>query len=110
MIQQKNIAVCIVLYFVTCGFYGLYWLCCLAEDVNVVSGRRDFSGGMVLLLSIVTCGIYGLYWLYKAGDTMDQLQGGGGYLGILYLLLGVFGLGVVSFALLQSNLNEYAVR
>ena len=110
MVECKSIALCIVLSLITCGIYGLYWMYCLAEDVNIVTGRADASGGMVLLLSIVTCGIYGLYWLYKCGDAMDRLRGGGGYLGILYLLLGLLGFGVISFALLQSNLNEYAVR
>ena len=31
-----------------------------------------------------------------------------GYLAILYLLLGVFGLSIISYALIQSELNEYA--
>lgn len=110
MVERKSIALCIVLSLITCGLYSLYWMYCLAEDVNTITGRVDASGGMVLLLSIVTCGIYGLYWLYKCGDAMDRLRGGGGYLGILYLLLGLLGFGIISFALLQSNLNEYAVR
>ena len=110
MVERKSIALCIVLSLITCGLYSLYWMYCLAEDVNTITGRVDASGGMVLLLSIVTCGIYGLYWLYKCGDAMDRLRGGGGYLGILYLLLGLLGFGIISFALLQSNRNEYAVR
>ena len=43
---------------------------------------------------------------------MDQLrysQGErAGYLGILYLLLGVFSLGIISYALMQAELNSYA--
>ena len=33
---------------------------------------------------------------------------GGGHLGILYLLLGIFGFGIISYALMQSELNKYA--
>ena len=71
------------------------------------------SGGMVLLLSIVTCGIYGWYWLYVSGEALDQYsvsrgEMGGGHLGILYLLLGIFGFGIISYALMQSELNKYA--
>ena len=28
MIQQRNIALCIILSIVTCGIYGLYWYAC----------------------------------------------------------------------------------
>lgn len=112
-IQKRSIGLCIVLSIVTCGIYSLYWLYCLAEDVNLATARPNApSGGLVLLLSIVTCDIYGLYWLYRAGDDLDcrrAEQGQApGHLGILYLLLAVFGFSIISYALLQSELNEYA--
>ena len=34
MIQQRNIAVCIILSIVTCGIYGIYWLICLNDDAT----------------------------------------------------------------------------
>jgi len=113
-IPKRNIAVGILLSVVTCGIYGMYWLFCLAEDVNQLAGRPDAtSGGMVLLFSIITCGIYQLYWFYKSGDILDSMREARGrahgYLGILYLLLAIFGFGIVSYALMQSELNEYAV-
>ena len=104
LVEKKYIALCIVFSVLSCGLYSLYWLYCLAEDVNRLTGREGaMSGGMVLLLSIVTCGIYGWYWLYVSGEAM-----GGGHLGILYLLLGIFGFGIISYALMQSELNKYA--
>ena len=71
------------------------------------------SGGFVLLLTVVTCGIYGRHWLYVSGEALDQYEisrggMGGGHLGILYLLLGIFGFGIISYALIQSELNKYA--
>lgn len=112
-IQRKSIGLCIVLSIVTCGIYSLYWLYCMAEDVNLVTARPNApSGGLVLLLTIVTCNIYGLYWLYRAGDDLDRQRVSQGqlpgHLGILYLLLAVFGFGIISYALLQSEINEYA--
>lgn len=114
-IQRRSIGLCIVLTIITCGIYGLYWLYCLAEDVNLATARPNApSGGLVLLLTIVTCDIYGLYWLYRAGDDLDRrrvAQGQmAGHLGILYLVLGVLGLSIVSYALMQSELNEYAAE
>ncbi len=112
-IQKRNIAVCIILTIVTCGIYSLYWLYKMAEDVNAI--RQDpnaASPGMVLVLSIITCDIYLLFWLYKAGETIDNtLASQGrqpGSKGILYLLLAIFGLSIVSFGLLQNDINDQA--
>lgn len=113
-IQRKNVAICVILTFVTCGIYGLYWLYCMVEETNMLTSRPGAaSGGMVLLLTIVTCGIYELYWLYRTGEEMDRLRmdrgGLPGHLGLLYLIVTLLGLGIVTYALLQSELNEYAV-
>ena len=110
-IQNRNIALCIVLTIITCGIYGLYWLVCLANDLNTASGHpEDTSGGMVLLLSIVTCNIYSWYWLYKAGEKVEQMRAQRGLhcnnSSLLYLLLGIFGLGIISYCLIQSELND----
>ncbi len=104
---------CIVLSVITCGLYGIYWQYCLAEDMNLVSDRQDgTSGAMVVVLTLVTCGIYGLYWVYRSGDVLDRLRSAQGrmecHLGILYLVLGLLGVGIVSYALMQAELNEYA--
>ena len=112
-IRNRSIGLCIVLTLVTCGLYSLYWIYCLAEDVNLVTARPNGpSGGLVLLLDIVTCGIYGLYWLYRAGDDLDRqrvAQGQvPGHLGILYLVLAILSFSIISYALMQSELNEYA--
>lgn len=32
MIQQRNIAVCIILSIVTCGIYGIYWFIVLSKQ------------------------------------------------------------------------------
>lgn len=114
-IQQRNIALCIIFSIITCGFYGLYWLACLADDTNKASGRQnDTSGGMVVLFSLLTCNIYHIYWCYKAGEKIDEARVIRGLnrkdSGILYLLLTLFGLSIVSWALLQNELNEMAIE
>ena len=112
-IKQKSIATCIVFSILTCGIYGLYWLAQMADDVNFITGKQNAtSGGMVVLFSIITCNIYWLIWTYQAGDALDAVRGQNnvpsGNLGILYLLLSIFGLGIVTYALLQSEINKYA--
>lgn len=111
-IQNRNIAVAIILTIVTCGIYSLYWYYCLAKDINELSGNQnDTSAGIVLLLSIVTCGIYEWYWMYRTGVKLDEVAVKNGRApqsrSILFLLLGIFGLAIVSFAIIQSEINEY---
>ena len=113
MIERRNIAVCIVLTLVTCGIYGIYWIVCLTNDVNTVSGDvNGTSGGMVVLLTIVTCGIFGIYWAYKQGEKLDFTKNNRGIpssnSGVLYLILQIFGFGIIAYALMQNELNKLA--
>ena len=113
MIERRNIAVCIVLTLVTCRIYGIYWIVCLTNDVNTVSGDvNGTSGGMVVLLTIVTCGIYGIYWAYKQGEKLDFTKNNRGIpssnSGVLYLILQIFGFGIIAYALMQNELNKLA--
>ena len=115
MVQHRNIAVCIILSIITCGIYGLYWYYSLANDINWVSGHNDdTSGGMVLLLTILTCNIYGLYWMYRAGCKIDEARQARNYSsqnnGIVYLILSLFGFSIVSYALMQNELNNFTTE
>ena len=113
MIERRNIAVCIVLTLVTCGIYGIYWIVCLTNDVNTVSGDvNGTSGGMVVLLTIVTCGIYGIYWAYKQGEKLDFTKNNRGIpssnSGVLYLILQILSLIHISEPTRQAEIS-YAV-
>lgn len=110
-IRSRNIATCIILSIVTCGIYGIYWFICMVNDVNEVSENNGTSGGVVFLLSIVTCGIYMLYWMYKTGGDINAAQNmrgirGDSSSGVIYLILTLVGLGIVSYALIQNELNK----
>lgn len=113
MIQQRNIAVCIILSIVTCGIYGIYWFIVLSNDTNTVSNAENAtSGGVAFVLSLITCNIYGLYWAYKQREKIDKAKTDRGIpssnSGILYLILCLFGLGIVAEALMQNELNSLA--
>lgn len=114
MIKNRSIAMCILLSVVTCGIYGIYWFICLTDDSNTAAGQADgTSGGMAFLLSLVTCGIYGLFWAYKLGEKVTTAKkmrnmGDDGNTAILYLILSICGLGIITYALAQSELNKMA--
>lgn len=111
MVQKRSIVSCIILTFITCGIYGIYWFICLADDVNTVSGDRDTSGGAVFLLTLITCGLYGLYWAYRCGEKIDKVKQSRGIVssngGILYLILYIFG-GIIAYAVIQNEINNLA--
>ena len=114
VVENKSIAVWIILSIVTCGICGIVWFISLVNDTNRVCDdeKSTQSGGMVFLLTLVTCGIYGLIWFYQAGKRME-IAGKKYNMSIsdnsvVYLLLNLFGLGIVSYALLQSDLNKYS--
>ena len=114
MVQNRNIAMCIILSIVTCGIFALYWFICLTDDTNTISGEINGTPGILaFILTIVTCGIYGFYWAYKCGDKIDnaKLQRGipASNGGVLYLLLWIFG-GVIAFALIQNELNKFSYQ
>ena len=109
---KKSLPLAIVLSFVTVGLYAIYWVYTLTEDAHAAAGERTTaSGGMVILFSLITCGIYSFYWLYKMGETIIIAKQRRGMavdtnIPIIYLVLALFGFGIISYALMQSSLNE----
>lgn len=110
--QQRNIALCIVLSIITCGIYGIYWMIVLTDNTTFASQKKVYStsGGVAFLLTLITCGIYGFYWDYQMGKSISQAQQDAGIASsdnsILYIVLRLFGLSIVSYALMQSDLNK----
>lgn len=113
MVRKKNVALCVILTFITCGLYGVYWFYTLSEDAALLGNDSSFSGGMSILLSIITCGIYTIYWYYKVGklmfDAFESRNVRANDNSILYLILGLFGLGIVNFCIIQSDINRLAL-
>lgn len=113
MIQKKDLVVAIILSLVTCGIYGIYWFITMTDDVKTVSGDTQLaSGGMAFLFTILTCGIYGFYWAYKIGELMKVAYEKNGMPvkdnSVLYLILEIFGLGIIIYAIVQTDLNAIA--
>jgi len=109
---HRSIVLGIVLFFITCSIYGLYWMYVLNEEINSLSGEDGAtSGGMVILFTIITCGIYGYYWAYKMGERVDRIKTetlglSSSSSSVVFLILAIFGLQVVNFALMQDTVNK----
>lgn len=110
MIKERNIAVCIILTLITCGFYGIYWFIVLTNEIGRLSGDPNFTGGKHFLLTIVTCGIWSIVWGYQAGKHIAAAQHQRGFFvtdnSVLHLVLCLFGFSIVSYALVQNDVNK----
>lgn len=111
VVKPRNLVLYIVFTLISCSYFAFYWMYTLTEDVKELSGDHSgTSGGMTILFAFLTCGIYSLFWMYKQGDAIDKMkvQRGmpAGNSGILYLVLAIFGVGIVSYALMQNEVNK----
>lgn len=117
LMTRRSVAVVLLLSFVTCGLYSLYWLYVTTTELKTVTARADLNPGLELVLSIVTCGLWGLYAGYRNAGLVHQVftQGGRPHedkstlvliLNLLMLVVGVTGF--VATAILQDELNKLA--
>lgn len=112
MIKERNIVVSVILTFVTCGIYGIYWFITLTDDVAKSNSNTDFTGVKAFIFTLLTCGIYGIYWNYKIGKEMYEANQKHGINAndnsVLYLILSLVGLSIVTYCLVQNELNTLA--
>ncbi len=74
MVPFRNPALCLLLMFVTCGLYELYWIAVANDDIKKISNDQNGSNGVLtVVLSIITCGIYLYYWVYQQGKKLYQV-------------------------------------
>lgn len=103
--EKRNIVMCIILSFLTCGIYLYYWIYQLNKDMNYFAGEDDDTSGLLIIYIIITCGIYLFYWLYKKGQQMDSVREGTNN-SLIFTLLGVFGLSIIPLAIMQDTINK----
>jgi len=98
----------IIFSILTCGIYLYYWFYQIMSSHYHLTGRRD-TAGMDLVLGLVTCGIYFIYMGYKMGkleaEIYDNYADRSKDDSILYIILNIFGMFIITYAIVQSNLN-----
>ncbi|BED92843.1 MAG: DUF4234 domain-containing protein [Candidatus Paraimprobicoccus trichonymphae] len=106
--KKKSVTQCIILSLITCGIYGMFWYVELVDTLNTLTKTKNMSGISTLLLTWITCGTYGIYWAYQAGKAIDELKSNDGLsYGFIYAILYVFTGGIVPYAIIQNELNNY---
>ncbi len=106
-IEKRNVATCIVLSIVTCGIYGIFWAVKMLKEAVQVKDQND-DGTLEIVLGILLCPV----GFYMAEKKLSEGCAARGIAhedrSILYLILGLVGLGIVDYALMQSDLNGMA--
>lgn len=105
---RQSPVVVLVLGFVTCGLYLIYWNIKAAEVLNAVAGREAISPVVAVISGF--CMPVHVYFYYLCGQVLEQLGEITGKPGlkdkaVLLLVLGVF-LPMVAAMIVQGHLNE----
>src|SRR5699024_11733126 len=74
MVKHRSVAAVIILTFITCGLYSIYWMYSVTEEVSYLTNDPSFTGGKVILFSLITCGIYTFFWYYSMGQKLMVAQ------------------------------------
>jgi hypothetical protein len=108
--EQKSIGLCIFLSIITCGIYYIVWLASLCKKIKLMNNEEPSVAGEVILCLIIP--FYSLFWLYSRSKKLAAAAASRGISlddrAVINLVLAIFGLAIVSFALIQSDLNKAA--
>ena len=68
--------VVLLLNWITCGIYGIYFYYTIGEDINVMArkhdGKKTMNYVLAFLLSIITCGIFAFIWMHGVSDRIGN--------------------------------------
>ena len=110
LLEDKSIALCIVLTFVTSGIYGIFWIYSIMRKIKLLNNEEPDVVGELLLYIFVP--FYSLYWIFSRSQKLHIGADKNGMRipdnSVMYLVIALFGLMVVSLALIQDSLNNIA--
>jgi len=73
MIQERSPLTVLLLSFVTCGIYAIYWLFKTSDELRLATQDESINPTTDLLLVLVTCGIWGIYVEYRNSQKIHQI-------------------------------------
>lgn len=110
--EEKSVATCVILSIVTCGIYTWFWMYSMIKKLKMLSGETDDMIGEYLLLMLVP--YYNIYWVYTRSKKLTEAAARYGIQvtdnSVLYMILNIFGLQIVSYAMMQNDLNNVGKR
>lgn len=109
--ERREIVLSVVLFFVTCGIYGLVMQYKMGKELNHHVGEDRVNPGLDLLLIFATCGLWAFYVMVKyprlLQDIITEEGGTSSDLVLPCILLTFFGFHIIALMILQSELNRH---
>lgn len=105
--EEKNIGFCIIMSILTFGIYHIIWLNSMVKKIRVLNNESTDTIGELLALIFIP--FYSIYWVYTRSQKLFfsskkiniQLTDNS----VINLILSLFGLSIVSYAIIQNDLN-----
>ncbi len=72
--EVRNPIVVLVLFYVTCGIYGLYWIFTVLGEINGALGREEYNPVVEILLTFVTCGLWSFWLLWRMSESIVEIE------------------------------------
>ncbi|QAT43027.1 DUF4234 domain-containing protein [Aminipila luticellarii] len=116
MVKERNVALSAIFTVITFGIYGIYWFVCMTDEALGLSEEKGAGGILAFIFNLITFGLYGWYWAYKMGDRLEtakrkrNIEDGSANNGVLYLILNIIGLSLVTYILIQIELNKFSAK
>lgn len=116
--EQRNIVLVLILWFFTCGIYGLIVMYQIATELNAHRRRNELSPGVDILLGFITCGIWWIFAVYKYAEVLREISAEEGgpvqdvtTICLVLEVLKYFGCpSIISVMILQNELNTHWQR
>jgi len=109
-LRRRSIVKAIILAFITCDIYTIYWLCGTVRSMRALRLRSRSIFGEVICFLFVP--FYKLIWWYNRACLLNDHMASEGFKTkcrpTLCCILSFFGLDIVNLALMQSDLNRLA--
>lgn len=110
MLKQRSIVMMLVLTFVTCGIYNIFWLYFARVEMRGYLEDSAINPGLEVLAAIL-CFPYSFYLFYKMSKDVCRMQNKAGIAVVndntaINMILLFFGLGLISEFIMQSEMND----
>ena len=110
-IQKRSIVSVILFTIITCGIYGLYWMYQVAKELQLATGKSQFSPAIILVLGLFVSPVGFVLLAMECNDRLNDIRAAKGMPPadnmVLWVVLGIL-LPIVQVALIQNEINQVA--
>ena len=73
MVKKRSIVISVILSFLTCGLYGLYWIIKVTNEMNTLLYKKDATGGLICICSYTSWALGSLILCWRKTRLIPTL-------------------------------------